>query len=82
MKKNWSIKRGKNFFAAGWGKYGPYAVATRRVRKGVYAKASIGLKGVLAVLKHSNKYLSVQGMINLLNWKPSVSGKRKRRKRK
>ncbi|MBY8997275.1 MAG: hypothetical protein KGD60_06045 [Candidatus Thorarchaeota archaeon] len=81
MKKNWSRKRGKNFLAYGWGRYGPYAVATRRVRRGVYAKTSIGLKGILAGLKHSNKYFSVQGMVNVLSGKTSVSAKRRRKRR-
>ena len=82
MKRNWSRRRGKNFFAFGWGRYGPYAVGTRRIRKGVYAKASIGLKGALAGLKHTNRRFSVQGMVNLLNGRPSVSAKQNRRRRR
>ncbi len=82
MKKNWSVKRGKNFLAFGWGKYGPYAVGTRWIRKGFYAKTSVGLKGALAGLKHTNRHFSVQGMVNLLTGKPSVSAKRNRRRRR
>ena len=80
MKRNWSRKRGKDFSAYGWGRYGPYAVRTRRIRKGIYAKTSIGLKGILAGLKYTNRHISVQGMVNLLNGKPSVSAKRNRRR--
>jgi hypothetical protein len=82
MKRNWSIKRGRNFLAFGWGKYGPYVVGTRRIRRGFYAKTSVGLRGVLAGLKHANRYFSAQGMVNLLTGKPSFSAKRNKRRRR
>jgi len=81
MKKNWAIKRGKNFLAIGWGKYGPYAVGTRHIKGKLYAKTSIGIKGILAGLKHSGSRFSIQGMINVITGSPSVSVKRRRRRR-
>jgi len=82
MRRTRTIKRGKHFFAAGWGKYGPFAVYTRRLRKRTYAKTSVGLKGVLAGLKYSGRRVSAQGMVNLISGKPSVSISRKSRRRR
>jgi hypothetical protein len=38
-------KRGNSFFAAGWGKHGPYAVVTHRIKGIGTVKATIGTKG-------------------------------------
>jgi hypothetical protein len=72
----------KNFLAVGWGKFGPYATYTRRTRGRLYFKASIGLRGILAGLKHSGKRFSFQGMINIISGKLSISMKRKGRRRR
>ena len=82
MRRSRAYKKGKNFVAAGWGRYGPYAVATRRIRGCVYAKASIGTKGPHVGVKYSGRRISVQGMINLITRKPSFSMKRKPSRRK
>ncbi|MGA2876452.1 MAG: hypothetical protein ABSE82_13050 [Nitrososphaerales archaeon] len=44
VKKSIALKRGRYFGAAGWGKYGPYAVATYRRGRAV-AKVTAGTKG-------------------------------------
>ena len=79
MKKNWAFPRGKNFFAFGWGKRGPYAVATRRIGHRTYAKASVGTLGPRVGGKYSGRRVSAEGRINLSTGKPSFSFKRKRR---
>ena len=44
VRKSFAIKKGRYFGAMGWGRYGPYAVAT--VRKGrALGKISFGTKG-------------------------------------
>jgi len=77
MKKKWAFPRGKNFFAAGWGKYGPYAVATRRLGNRTYAKASIGTLGPRVGGKYSGRRASLEGRLNLSSGKPSFSYRRK-----
>ena len=44
VRKSIAFKRGRYFAAAGWGKYGPYAVGTVRYRRAV-AKVTAGTKG-------------------------------------
>lgn len=82
MKRTKVYKRGRNFLAIGWGKYGPFATYTRRIRRRTYAKTSVGLKGILTGLKYSGKRVSAQGMVNLTSGKPSISISRKSRRRK
>ncbi len=79
MRKNRTIKRGKNFAAFGWGKRGPYLTVTRRVRHRTYAKASFGSMGPQVGMKYSGRKGSVQGLINPATGKPSFTLKRKRR---
>ena len=43
-RKSVAYKRGRLFAAAGWGKYGPYAVGTYRRGRAV-AKATVGTRG-------------------------------------
>lgn len=43
-RRSFAIKKGRYFGAVGWGKYGPYAIATYRRGRAV-AKASFGAKG-------------------------------------
>ena len=78
MRRNFARARGKNFYAGGWGKYGPYVTVTRRVSGRTYAKASIGVLGPRVGVKHSGTGSSVQAMVNLSTGRPSFSYKRKR----
>ena len=45
-------RMGKTFFVAGIGKHGPYAVATHRIARRTYAKATIGGKVATVGLMH------------------------------
>jgi hypothetical protein len=44
MRKSVSIKRGRYFASAGWGRYGPYGVATYRKGR-IVGKFTTGTKG-------------------------------------
>ncbi|MGA2663612.1 MAG: hypothetical protein ABSF83_01535 [Nitrososphaerales archaeon] len=44
MRKSLALKKGRLFAAAGWGRYGPYAVGTYRYKRAV-AKLTAGTKG-------------------------------------
>ena len=81
MKKSKVFKRGKNFLAVGWGKYGPYATYTRRLSGRTYVKTSVGTKGLLTGLKYSGKRMSAQAMHNLSTGGNSFSLKRKPRRK-
>ncbi len=50
--KSYRKKMGKNFVAAGWGRHGPYAVATRRITNRTYGKVSAGTRGTTIGVKH------------------------------
>jgi hypothetical protein len=44
VRKSIAVKKGRFFAATGWGKYGPYAVATCRKGRAL-AKFTVGTKG-------------------------------------
>jgi hypothetical protein len=49
--KSFRKKMGKRFVAGGWGRSGPYLVATHRLANGTYAKATTGTRGTTVGVK-------------------------------
>lgn len=82
MRKSIVRKRGKSFTAAGIGRHGPYAVHTHRVGRGVYAKASVGTRGITTGLKCSGRRHSVEVGYNHATGSPYVGVKKRSRRKK
>ena len=49
--KSFRKKMGKSFVAGGWGRSGPYLVATQRLADRTYVKATTGTRGTTVGLK-------------------------------
>ncbi len=73
--------RGKNFLAYGIGRYGPYAVATRRVAPKTVLKTTTGLRGTTLGIKSSYGRHKVEVGYNITARHPYVKYSRTTRKR-
>jgi hypothetical protein len=68
--KTYRKRMGRIFFVAGIGKRGPYAVATHRIGRRTYAKATIGRDGATVGLKHRSGRTSYEAGYNMVRKQP------------
>lgn len=80
--KSFRKKIGKSFVAGGWGKSGPYLVATHRLGKGTYAKATTGTRGTTIGLKKKIGRRNYELGYNLTTKSAYLRGTRARRTRR
>ncbi len=82
--KTYRKRTGRTFFVAGIGKHGPYAVATHRIARRTYAKATIGGKGATVGLKHRSGRTNYEAGYNVVRKQPymRISSARPRRGRR
>ena len=79
-RKSIAIKRGRYFAAGGWGKHGPYVVATYRRGRAV-VKASAGTKGrTIGANVRVYKKLRVGGEYNLTHKTRSIEIRNRKKK--
>jgi hypothetical protein len=79
VRKSFAIKKGRYFGATGWGKYGPYAVATYR-RGRALGKISFGTKGgTVGGRVRVYKKVRFGGEYNLTHHSSAIEMRNKRR---
>ncbi|HVB11914.1 MAG TPA: hypothetical protein VNE86_02180 [Nitrososphaerales archaeon] len=79
VRKSFAIKHGRYFAAAGWGRYGPYAVGTYRRGRGV-AKVTVGTRGgTIGGRIRVYRKVRVGATLNLTHHRHSLSLRTRRR---
>jgi len=68
-------------FSGGFGRYGPFALISRKLTRKVNVKASIGTKGKIVGAKYAGKAGSIELNHNLTTGKTSLIPKIRKRKR-